>query len=118
LIAAHQLVSNYIHDRGDIVWLNFSLQQGHEQAGLRPALILSPISYNKNSKLMLACPITSKVKGYPFEVRIINEKINGVVLADQVKNLDWTKRNMSFVEKASYEVIEQVQELIETLLRE
>src|SRR5271170_8101688 len=112
------MVTNYIPDRGDIVWLNFSPQQGHEQAGKRPAIILSPKSYNQNSKLMLACPITSKIKHYPFEVRVKANKIDGVVLADQVKNLDWTKRDMSFVERAPYEVLEQTQELIETLLRD
>lgn len=112
------MVVNYIPDRGDIVWLNFSPQQGHEQAGMRPAIILSPKSYNQGSKLMLACPITSKIKRYPFEVRLKAERIDGVVLADQVKNLDWTMRNMSFVERAPSEVLEQTQELIETLLRD
>ncbi|HUD81065.1 MAG TPA: endoribonuclease MazF [Patescibacteria group bacterium] len=112
------MVAGYIPDRGDIVWLNFSPQQGHEQAGLRPAIVLSPKSYNQSSKLMLACPITSKVKHYPFEVRVKANRIDGVVLADQVKSLDWTMRNTSFVEKASYEVLEQTQELIETLLRD
>ncbi len=112
------MVSKYIPDRGDIVWLNFNPQQGHEQAGVRPALVLSPKSYNRNSKLMLACPITSKVKGYPFEVRVLAKKIDGAVLADQVKNLDWTIRNVSFVEKVPYDVLEQVNEFIETLLRD
>ena len=112
------MVASYIPDRGDIVWLNFSPQQGHEQAGMHPAIILSPKSYNQNSKLMLACPITSKIKHYPFEVRIKANKIDGVVLADQVKNLNWTMRDISFVEKASYEVLEHIQELIETLLRD
>lgn len=85
---------------------------------MRPAIILSPKSYNQNSKLMLACPITSKIKHYPFEVRIKANRIDGVVLADQVKNLDWTMRDMSFAEKAPYEVLEHTQELIETLLRD
>ena len=112
------MVSKYIPDRADIVWLNFNPQKGHEQAGVRPALVLSPKSYNSSSKLMLACPITSKVKGYPFEVRVIAKKINGVVLSDQIKNLDWATRNISFVEKAPPEILEQVQELIDTLLRD
>ena len=112
------MVTEYIPGRGDIVWLNFSPQQGHEQAGLRPALILSPKSYNQNSKLMLACPITSKVKRYPFEVRVRVKKIDGVVLADQIKNLDWSARSILFVEKAPSEVVEQTQEFIESLLRE
>ena len=83
---------------------------------MRPAIILSPKSYNQSSKLMLACPITSKIKHYPFEVRIKVNKIDGVVLADQVKILDWTMRDMSFAEKAPDEVLEHTQELIETLL--
>jgi mRNA interferase MazF len=112
------MVKGYIPDRGDIVWLNFSPQQGHEQAGMRPALVLSPKYYNQTSKLMLACPITSKIKHYPFEVRVKAKKIDGVVLADQVKNLDWSVRDISFAEKAPYEVIEQAQEFIESLLRE
>lgn len=112
------MVTEYIPGRGDIVWLNFSPQQGHEQAGLRPALVLSPKNYNQNSKLMLACPITSKVKRYPFEVRVRVKKIDGVVLADQIKNLDWSARSISFVEKAPSEVVEQTQEFIESLLRE
>jgi mRNA interferase MazF len=112
------MVAGYIPDRGDIVWLNFSSQQGHEQAGMCPAIVLSPKSYNQNSKLMLACPITSKIKHYPFEVRIKSNGIDGVILADQVKNLDWTMRNMSFAEKAPYEVLEQTQELIVALLKD
>lgn len=112
------MVTSYVPERGDIVWLNFSPQQGHEQAGMRPALVLSPKYYNQASKLMLACPITSKIKHYPFEIRIKAKKINGVVLADQIKNLDWSVRSMSFVEKASSEVIEQTQEFVESLLRE
>lgn len=110
------MVASYIPDRGDIVWLNFSPQQGHEQADMRPAIILSPKRYNQNSMLLLACPITSKIKQYPFEVRIKANKIDGVVLADKVKNLDWTTRDISFVARAPYEVLEHIQELIETLL--
>ena len=112
------MVSDYIPDRGDIVWLNFNPQRGHEQTGIRPALVLSHKSYNRNSKLMLACPITSKVKGYPFEIRVVTKKINGAVLVDQVKNLDWSSRNISFVEKSPHEVLEHAQELIETLIRD
>ena len=111
------MVTDHVPDRGDIVWLNFSPHEGHEQAGIRPALIISSKKYNQNSKLMLACPITSKIKNYPFEVRIETRKIDGVVLADQVKNLDWSARNMSFVEKAPNKIIEQAQDLIEVLLR-
>ena len=110
------MVATYTPDRGDVVWLNFSPQQGHEQAGMRPALVLSPMSYNQRSKLMLACPITSKVKHHPFEVRVKTRTIDGVILADQVKNLDWTKRGISFIARVPDEVIDKTQELIIMLL--
>ena len=79
----------YVPDRGDVVWLHFTPQAGHEQAGHRPALVLSPASYNRRSGLMLCCPITSRVKGYPFEVALGGgQELAGVILADQVKSLD------------------------------
>jgi mRNA interferase MazF len=75
------------------VWISLNPQAGHEQAGRRPALILSPIEYNKRVGLALMCPVTSKVKGYPFEVALPEDlEISGVVLADQVKSLDWRVR--------------------------
>jgi mRNA interferase MazF len=110
------VVATYTPDRGDVVWLNFNPQQGHEQAGVRPALVLSPKSYNQRSGLMLACPVTSKVKHHPFEVRVKTRTIDGAVLADQIKNLDWTRRDISFIARVPDEVIGRVQELITTLL--
>ena len=98
---------NYIPDRGDIVWLNFTPQAGHEQMGTRPALILSPEKYNKKTGLAVCCPITSNVKGYPFEVVISGKKINGAVLSDHLKNLDWKIRKAKFIEKAPKEALEQ-----------
>jgi mRNA interferase MazF len=84
---------SYVPERGDIVWLQFKPQAGHEQAGHRPALVLSPSSYNRASGLMLCCPMTSQKKGYPFEVVLRNEPGRAsVVLADQVKSLDWNVR--------------------------
>jgi len=74
------------------VWLNFTPRAGHEQAGHRPALVLSPASYNGKTGLMLCCPVTSQVKGYPFEVPLDVGGIHGVVLSDQVKSLDWKAR--------------------------
>ena len=83
----------YVPDRGDIVWLQFNPQAGHEQAGHRPALVLSPATYNRASGLMLCCPMTSHKKGYPFEVVISDDPHRtSVVLADQVKSLDWNTR--------------------------
>jgi mRNA interferase MazF len=91
----------YIPERGDIVWLDFTPQTGHEQQGKRPAIVLSPQAYNKKTGLALFCPITSKQKGYPFEVEINTGKINGVVLSDQIKSLDWQQRGVDFIEKAT-----------------
>src|SRR5438067_4938950 len=83
----------YVPERGDVVWLAFDPQAGHEQAGRRPAIVLSPAVYNGRSGLALCCPITSQVKGYPFEVAIPpGLSIAGVILADQVKSLDWRAR--------------------------
>ena len=110
------MVVKHIPSKGDIVWLSFSPQEGHEQAGRRPALVLSPKSYNQRSKLMIACPITTQIKGYPFEVRIKTSKTSGVVLADQIKNLDWNARKLKFVERAPYTVVEETWELIQSLL--
>lgn len=80
-----------VPDAGDIVWLQFNPQAGHEQAGHRPALVLSPAGYNGKTGLMLCCPMTTQMKGYPFEVVIAGKQIS-VVLADQVKSLDWAAR--------------------------
>ena len=85
--------SRYAPDRGDVVWLTLNPQAGHEQAGRRPALVLSPAAYNGKVGLALMCPITSQQKGYPFEVRLPDGVgVTGVVLADQVRSLDWRAR--------------------------
>lgn len=98
--------SAYIPDRGDLVWLEFTPQSGSEQAGRRPALVVSPKSYNGKVGLALFCPVTSRVKGYPFEV-ILPEGggITGVVLADQLKSLDWRARKATLIEHASTELL-------------
>lgn len=83
---------DYIPEAGDIVWLDFDPQSGHEQAGHRPALVISPATYNGRTGLMLCCPLTSQIKNYPFEVVISGSRRN-VALADQIKNLDWRSRN-------------------------
>ena len=82
----------YVPEAGDIVWLNFTPQAGHEQAGHRPALVLSPRGYNEKTNLMVCCPMTTQIKDYPFEVRIASTKPASVVLADQIKSLDWRVR--------------------------
>ncbi len=88
----------YTPDRGDMVWIAFNPQAGHEQAGHRPALVLSPAAYNSRVGLALLCPITSRIKGYPFEVLLPEGlKINGAVLSDQIKSLDWRVRQAEFI---------------------
>ncbi len=82
---------SYVPDAGDIVWVTFNPQAGHEQAGHRPAVVLSPAAYNAKTSLMLCCPMTSQLKGYPFEV-VVAGPVPSAVLADQVKSLDWRKR--------------------------
>ena len=90
--------SRYIPERGDVVWIRLNPQAGHEQAGRRPALVLSPATYNGLTGLALLCPITSQVKGYPFEVPVPEGlSITGVILADQIKSLDWRARNAEFL---------------------
>ena len=89
------------------MWINFSPQEGHEQAGKRPALVLSPKIYNEQVGLMLCCPITTQIKGYPFEVSVKAVDKPGVVLADQVKSLDWKARR---AEKASVAPADVVKE--------
>jgi len=85
------MAQRYIPDAGDIVWLNFTPNVGHEQAGHRPALVLSPAAYNGKTDLMICCPLTTQIKGYPFEVVIVGTPPSAV-LADQVKSLDWRRR--------------------------
>ena len=81
----------YVPDAGDIVWISFDPQAGHEQAGHRPAVVLSPAPYNSKTSLMLCCPMTTQIKNYPFEV-LIAGPVRSAVLADQIKSLDWRKR--------------------------
>ena len=108
----------YVPDRGDIVWLNFTPQAGHEQAGHRPALVLSPAQYNAASGLMLCCPMTTQVKGYPFEVPVdAPGGKSGVVLADQVKSVDWEARRAQRKGRASDAVVTDVLARVQALLR-
>ena len=89
----------YVPDRGHVVWLDFDPQAGHEQAKRRPAVVLSPASYNGVTSLALCCPVTSQVKGYPFEVAMpAGMKVQGVALADQVRSLDWRVRNATYLD--------------------
>lgn len=107
----------YTPSRGDIVYLDFDPTKGHEQRGYRPAFVISPRSYNEKSSLALFMPITKQQKGYPFEVLLPSAlKIQGVILTDQIKCLDWKARSVEFIESVSESLIEEVQAKIEPLL--
>lgn len=107
----------YIPERGDIVWINFNPQVGREQAGRRPAVVLSPGLYNGRVGLLVACPITSRVKGYPFEVAIPDGLIiEGVILSDQVRSLDWRSRDAQFIGRLPETITNQVLRKLETLV--
>lgn len=107
----------YVPARGDAIWLAFNPQAGHEQAGRRPALVLSPAAYNGRVGLALLCPITSQVKGYPFEVAIpAGLEVSGVVLADQVKSLDWRARDAAFIARLPEPVVQEALAKLHTLL--
>ena len=104
-------------DRGDLVWLSFDPQKGHERRGRRPAVVLSPQEYNAKVGLALMCPITKKEKGYPFEVKLpLKGQIQGVILADQVKSLDWRAREAEIVDRAGQGVVAEVLAKLSTLL--
>jgi mRNA interferase MazF len=109
-------MNDYVPRRGDVVWLDYDPQRGHEQAGKRPALVVSPSDYNKKVGLALCYPITSQIKGYPFEVRISLSKIDGVVLADQIKSLDWKARKSRFIETAPEEILDEAKEKLNWLI--
>ena len=107
----------YVPDRGDAVWLHFDPQFGHEQAGRRPALVISPKEYNRKVGLALFCPVTSQVKGYPFEVcPPPDSKLKGAILSDQVKSLDWRARRAEFLCRVPDDVVAQVLARIQAVL--
>ncbi|MFC2156542.1 endoribonuclease MazF [Acidobacteriota bacterium] len=109
--------SHYVPQRGDIVWLEFNPQVGHEQAGHRPALVVSPKAYNKIVGLALFCPITTRVKGYPFEVELPEgQDVSGAILSDQVKSLDWQVRKAHKIAETPKALIEEVLAKILTLI--
>jgi mRNA interferase MazF len=103
------LAASYAPDRGDLVWINLHPQAGQKQAGRRPAVAVSPRSYNRKSGLGLFCPVTSRVKGYPFEVALPEGlPVAGVVLADQVKSLDWRARRAELAARLPEESLAEV----------
>lgn len=107
----------YMPDRGHIIFINFDPQAGREQARRRPAIVLTPLPYNQKTGLIIVCPITSQVKGYPFEVPLLEGmKTVGVILADHIKSLDWNARNAVFIETAPDELLNEVRAKIEALI--
>lgn len=111
------MVKTYIPNQGDIVSLNFNPQTGKEQAGRRPAVVISPLKYNKIVGLMICAPITSKNKGYPFEVELPQAlKTRGVVLADHIRNVDYKMRKARFREKVTKSVLKEILEKLNILI--
>ncbi len=107
----------YTPERGDAVWITFNPQAGHEQAGRRPALVLSPFAYNKKVGLAILCPVTTQIKGYPFEVLIPQGlKVAGVILSDQAKSLDWKARDIELITRVPDSVTTEVLKKLKTLL--
>lgn len=107
----------YLPGRGEIIWITYNPQAGHEQTGRRPALVLSPAAYNDKVGLAILCPITSQVKGYPFEVVIPDGlPIGGVVLSDQVKSLDWRVRQAEWIGELPQAAFEEVLQKLATLI--
>ena len=107
----------YVPQRGDVVWITLNPQSGHEQAGRRPAMVLSPGIYNEKVELAILCPITNQIKGYPFEVLMPDGlPVSGVILADQIKNLDWRVRDAEWICTLPPRVVVEVLQKLGTLL--
>ena len=107
----------YVPDKGDIVWVHFTPQAGHEQAGRRPAVVLSPQAYNAKSGLMVCVPVTNQIKGYPFEVALTGAGATGAALADQVKSLDWQARQVGLKGRATEDELGKILLMIKSLLK-
>lgn len=106
----------YIPDRGDIVFLNFSPTAGHEQKGTRPAIIISPKMFNQVTGLAFLCPITSQIKGYPFEVVLENTQVVGAVLVDQMRSIDFQARQIEYRERIHDDILEMVLGKLKTII--
>ena len=111
------MTKSYCPERADIVWLELNPQIGHEQAGRRPVLVLSPKEYNMKTRLAMVCPITSKAKNYPFEVKIPDGyKVEGVILANHLKSVDWKGRNAKKICSLPMQIVEEVKILLDSIL--
>ena len=107
---------SFVPDVGDILWMSLSPTSGHEQSGHRPVLTLTPAAYNAKRGLLICCPITSRIGGYPFEVAVDTEGISGVVIADQVKSVDWQARGARLAGRVSVDVTLEVRAKLGALL--
>lgn len=110
------MAKHYIPDAGDVVWLQFDPQAGHEQAGHRPAVVVTPATYNSKSGLMVCCPMTTQIKGYPFEVLTMVNGIPSAILSDQIKSLDWRTRKAKFKGKIQPADLNQTKAKVKALL--
>ncbi len=111
------MVAPYLPEAGDIAWLDFDPQTGREQAKRRPALVLTDQGYNRASGLVVVCPLTSKRKPYPFALPVVLDKVEGAVLVDHLKSMDWKARNVAFHSKADPALLSKVRAYIAVLLR-
>jgi len=111
------MVAPYVPDEADIVWMNFTPQSGHEPAGRRPAVVLSPKAYNSRAGLLVCVPVTNQVKGYPFEVVLSGVGATGAALADQIKSLDWQARQVERKGKATTAEMAEIRAKIKLLLK-
>ena len=110
--------AGYTPERGDVIWMTFAPQVGHEQSGRRPAVVISPSLYNDRTGMALCCPITGQVKGYPFEVLVpAGLKIKGAILSDHIRNIDWKTRRAEFLCQLPEGTFEEVTDKIITLIR-
>lgn len=109
------MVKNYIPERGDLIWISFDPSLGHEQRGRRPAMVLSSLKYNKIG-MALICPITSKIKNYPFEIILNSSRVYGAVLSDQIRSVDWRNRKIGFIEKIDSDLLSRTQRNLSKLV--
>ena len=111
------MVTGYVPEAGDIVWMDFDPQAGREQAHRRPALVLTDQSYNRASGLVVVCPLTSKRKPYPFALPVVVDQVDGAVLVDHLKSMDWRARSVAFHSKAEPTILNRVRAYVAVLLR-
>ncbi len=110
------MVRAYVPEAGDVVWLEFDPQAGREQAGRRPAVVLTPEGYNKKTNLLVCCPLTTQIKGYPFEVLVEIDGVQSAILSDQVKSLDWKVRKAKYKNTVNPEALTEVRAKVKSLL--